>query len=67
MYAYVDINFNQLVDSQPSGDTLHEYVPQNEVNIVLLTTESIRLNPITYISYNRGNKKSNKNSMKYIG
>ena len=57
--ASVPINSKLLVRSQPSDNTLHRLVEQNDAQTVLLVQDNIHTNNYMYISADKGNKKGN--------
>ena len=65
-YSNNPIDNDLLLNSQPSRDTIQRLVEQNVVDTILLTQESIRKIPYIYISFDKGNKKGNKNLTRYI-
>lgn len=64
--AGIPLNYDKLVDSQPSHNYIKALVEKNAVDNILLAKDSIGPNPCLYISIDKGNKKGNKNLAKYI-
>ena len=64
--AGIRINTKVLVHSLPGNDTIANMVVQNAADSIILTKESIQMNPMVYISCDKGNKKGNKNLAKYL-
>ena len=50
----------------PGNDKIAHMVIQNAVNTAIVTKESVKNNPIVYISCDKGNKKGNKNLANYL-
>ena len=64
--AGIKVKTEDIVQILPVNDTIAHMVIQNASNTVMLTKESIKNNPIVYISCNKENKKGNKNLAKYL-
>ena len=64
--AGIKTNAAKVVRSLPSGPTIAKMVIQNAADTIMLMKESIRHNPVVFISCDKGNKKGNKNLAKYL-
>ena len=62
----ININYNDVVQSLPSNNTIARLVIGNAADTVMLTKISIKNNPVVYLSCDKGNKKGNKNLAKYL-
>ena len=57
--AGIKVKTEDIVRSLPANDTIARMVIQNAADTVMLTKESVKNNPIVYISCDKGNKKGN--------
>ena len=64
--AGIEISPASIVKSLPSNNAITNMVVNNAADTVILTRESIKRNPVVYISCDKGNKKGNKNLAKYL-
>ena len=64
--AGIELDKSRLIESLPSSQTLRTLVTETAVDTVLLTRQSLQLNPHVYITCDKGNKKGNKNLAKVI-
>ena len=68
LFANTGVKFNieEVINSQPSDNTIQRFVEQNAVNTMILTRDNIQNSPNIYVSADKGNKKGNKNLSKFV-
>lgn len=64
--AGIQFDVRKTVDSFPGRDTIGNMLIQNGTDTVILTKSRIEKNQYVFISYDKGNKKGNKNLAKYL-